>query len=76
MLPITDSCAGGIIQYFLDTECKIATGSTDLEIGTDNCTIAANPIVSDGTRSIYSTLSCTSSGDIPRTSDNGAVIIT
>jgi hypothetical protein len=68
-----DSCVGGIVQYYQDTECTIYAGTTDLEPSSGNCSLATNANVAGPQgMPVYANLMCTTS-DSPRVAVQSAV---
>ena len=59
----TDTCEGGVVQYFLDNECTVYAGSSDLAPGTNNCSMANSTYGSGGMVAQYAEILCTTSSE-------------
>lgn len=69
---LTDSCVGGIVEYYRDELCTIKAGTSDLEPVSSNCSVAENPVIV-GDQPVYSMLMCTTS-PVPRMTVDAGVM--
>lgn len=54
----TDSCIGGIVEYFRDEECTMLAGTSDLDGFNNACSVAEQSLLGDSETS-YAKLQCT-----------------